>query len=208
MTPQMHATERAQLIESVAMQAIVVRDAARIAAGRPLQVGPITLRPRYNAVATSGPPDAGDATLAEGYGAELVAGATDARQASVALEAWTVASFAAICGGAVGGAGPVATVDYFETVGPRGIRDATGPFPVARAIDRIASLAGARMLAPLQVPPEGLWLVGGAYADGSWRILMASLADRPAPIVVRHGGRDIRRTVAPYEVAVLDSHDA
>ena len=208
MTPQMHATERAQLIESVAMQAIVVRDAARIADGRPLHVGPITLRSRYNAVATSGPPAVGDATLAAGYGAELVAGATDARQASVALEAWTVASFAAICAGAAGGTDPVATVDYFETVGPRGIRDATGPFPVARAIEHLASLAGARMLAPIHVPPEGIWLVGGAHADGSWRILVASLADRPAPIVVRHGGRDIRRTVAPYEVAVLDSHDA
>ena len=118
MTPQMHATERAQLVESIAMQAIVVRDAARIADGRPLHVGPITLRSRFNAVATSGSPPASETTLAAGYGAELVAGATDARQASMAMEAWTVASFAAIANGALGGTVAVAGIDYFETVAP------------------------------------------------------------------------------------------
>lgn len=209
MTPQMHATERAQLVESVAMQALVVRDAARIAGGRPLHVGPITLRSRFNAVATSGSAVDGDATLAAGYGAELVAGATDVRQASVALQAWTVASFAAICAGAVGGGtGPVASVDYFETVGPRGIRDATGRFPVARAVAQIGSIGGSRLLAPLQEPPEGVWLVGGARADGSWRVLVASLADRPVSLVVRHGGQDIDLTISPYEAVALDSYDA
>jgi hypothetical protein len=207
MTPQMHATERTQLVESIAMQAIVVRDAARIADGRPLHVGPITLRSRFNAVATSGSLPASETTLAAGYGAELVAGATDARQASMAMAAWTVASFAAIANGALGGTGAVAGIDYFETVGPRGIRDAAGPFPVARAIEQIASLAGGRLVAPIHEPPEGVWLVGGARADGSWRILVASLANGPVSLVVRHGGRDLHLTVAPYEVAALDSRD-
>src|SRR3546814_19463869 len=49
MTPQMHATERAQLVESIAVQEVVARDAARIADGRPLHIGPITLRSRFNA---------------------------------------------------------------------------------------------------------------------------------------------------------------
>ncbi|MBT2516802.1 hypothetical protein J7E29_05110 [Streptomyces sp. ISL-90] len=218
MTPQMHATERAQLVESVAMQAIVVRDAVRIADGRPVHVGPITLRSRFNAVATSGggARPATAAALAEGYGAALVEGATDPRQASVALEAWTVASFAAICAGAVAGGnggdtgtgtGSVASVDYFETVGPRGIRDAAGPFPVARAIEEIASIAGARLLTPRSDSPNGIWIVGGARPDGSWRVLVASLADRPVALNVRHGGGERHHIVAPYEVAVLDSRD-
>ena len=216
MTPQMHATERAQLVESVAMQAIVVRDAVRIADGRPVHVGPITLRSRFNAVATSGSGArlATAAALAEGYGAEVVEGATDPRQASDALEAWTVASFAAICAGGVDGgsgsgtgSGSVASVDYFETVGPRGIRDAAGPFPVARAIGEIASIAGARLLTPRSDAPDGIWIVGGTRPDGSWRVLVASLADQPIALNVRHGEGERHLVVAPYEVAVLDSHD-
>jgi hypothetical protein len=207
MTPQMHATERAQLVESIAIQELVVRDAALIAAGRPLHVGPITLRSRFNAVATSWPPLAGDDTLTAGYGPEQVDGATDARQASVAVEAWTVASFAAICLGSIDGPSPVASVNYFETVGPRGIRDRGHRFPVARAIELIASLGGARLLTPRQATPDGVRVLGGARADGSWRILVASLADWSASLVVRHDGRDLAVSVAPYEVVALDSHD-
>ncbi|KRE31365.1 hypothetical protein [Agromyces sp. Soil535] len=205
MTPQMHANERAQLVESIAVQGAVVRDAARIADGRPLRVGPITLRSRFNAVATSGPRVETDASLAAGYGAELVDGATDARQSSVAMEAWTVASFAAICAGAVAGGSQVADVAYFETTGPRGIRDRSGPYPVAHAIEAIASLARLRLITPAGEPPEGVWLVGGVRPDGSWRVLVASLADHPVSLVVRHGERELERTVAPYELAALDS---
>lgn len=219
MTPQMHATERAQLVESIAMQAIVVRDAVRIAGGRPVHIGPITLRSRFNAVATSdgGTRLATTAALAEGYGAEVVERATDPRQTSTALEAWTVASFAAICLGAVAGAGTgtgtdtgdgtgtVASVDYFETFGPRGIRDAAGRFPALRAIEEIASIAGTRLLTPRSEPPDGIWIVGGARPDDSWRVLVASLADRPVALLVPHGGRERHLIVAPYEVAVIDS---
>jgi hypothetical protein len=88
-TPQMHATERAQILESVAMQREVAMNALRLAGGRPILVGPVTLRPRYNAVATSEPPASDD--LSAGYGAELF-DATDPRQASTALAAWTIAS--------------------------------------------------------------------------------------------------------------------
>ena len=179
LTPQMHATERAQLVESIAMQAVVVRDAARIAAGRPLHVGPITLRSRFNAVATSAASGQADPTLADGYGAELVAGATDARQSSAALAAWTVASFAAVATADVGDGGLVADVAYFETVGPRGIRNDSVDFPVARAVELLASLAGGRLLTPLGLAPDGLWAVGSTRADGAWRVLVASLADRP-----------------------------
>lgn len=208
MTPQMHATERAQLVESIAVQELVVRDAALIADGRPLHVGPITLRSRFNAVATSAAPIVGDDTLAAGYGPEQVADATDTRQASRAMEAWTVASFAAICQGAVGGPSPVASVDYFETAGPRGIRDRDRRFPAFRAIELIASLGGGRLLAPAGEAPQRIRLIGAARADGSWRILVASLASGPTSLVVRHDGRDLPLTVAPYEVVAVDSHDA
>jgi hypothetical protein len=203
LTPQVHATERAQLVESIGIQSTVARDAARIAGGRPVHVGPVTLRSRFDAVATSAPGDAGDSTLAGGYGAELVSGATDARQRSDALAAWTVASYAAIA--AVAEAGDIATVDYFETWGPRGIRDADGPFPVASAVAAIAELHDALLLVPRSTLPAGVRVVGGGWADGSWRVLVVSLAETPLELVVRVAGGDHELTVAPYEVAALDS---
>jgi hypothetical protein len=125
------------------------------------------------------------------------------------MEAWTVASFAAICLGAVGGPSPVASVDYFETVGPRGIRDRDRRYPVAHAIELIASLGsgGGRLLVPARETPEGIRLIGVARPGGSWRILVASLADLPVSFVLHHDGRGLPLTVAPYEVVALDSHD-
>lgn len=215
LTPQMHATERAQLVESIPIQFAVVRDAARVAGGRPVHVGPVTLRSRFNAVATSAPDDGGDSTLAGGYGAEQVAGATDARQTSDALAAWTVASYAAISAAAE--AGEVATVAYFETWGPRGIRDAGGPFPVASAIAAIAELHGAFLLVPRSELPAGVQAVGAGWPDGSWRVLVANLSDAPQSLIVRRApqalavgsaGRDHAITIGPYEVAALDARDA
>ena len=142
-------------------------------------------------------------------------GATDARQTSDALAAWTVASYAAISAAAE--AGEVATVDYFETWGPRGIRDAGGPFPVASAIAAIAELHGAFLLVPRSGVPAGVHAVGGAWPDGSWRVLVANLAEAPQALIVRRApqalavpdaGRDHELTIGPFEVVGLDSRDA
>ncbi|MET1053491.1 MAG: hypothetical protein ABWX65_12700, partial [Mycetocola sp.] len=84
-TPFMHDRGGHQLVESLAMQRLVVREALAIADGRPVHVGPITLGARFNAVATSAPPVPRSDTLDEGFGPELVEGATDIRQAARSL---------------------------------------------------------------------------------------------------------------------------
>lgn len=201
MTPQMHATERTQLVESVPMQAVVTRDAGRIAAGRPLHVGPVTLRSRFNAVATSPPDKGGDPTLAGGYGAELVAGATDLRQSSAALEAWTVASYASV---ATAPDAAVGSIAYFETRGPRGIRHDDHPYPVARAIARVAGLRGGELLAPRGACPPGVFVVGARFDDGSWRVLVTSLATEPVALDVIVDERRRAVEVAPFDVVVID----
>ena len=76
-------------------------------------------------------------------------------------------------------AGEVATVDYFEASGPRGIRDASGPFPVASAIAAVAELGGGRLLVPGAALAEGAYVVGAVRPDGAWRVLVANLAERP-----------------------------
>ncbi|MFC5789795.1 hypothetical protein EDM22_03085 [Agromyces tardus] len=204
-TPQMHATERAQFVESVPMQGIVTRDAGRIAAGRPIHVGPITLRPRYNAVATTTPDPGSGPTTAHGYGAELVPGASDPRQSSAALEAWTVASFAAVAG--EGRAADVASVAYFETDGPRGIRSSAGEYPVARAIAAIAALHGGELLVPDGALPPGVHAIGVRREDGAWRALVASLAPRAADVEVLVAGRTHPVALPPYGVVDLAGRD-
>ncbi|NYI66961.1 hypothetical protein [Spelaeicoccus albus] len=114
-TPQMHDTSKAQLVESLAMQRVVAENAVRLAARRPLHIGPVTLRPRFNAVATSPfyPSTAGD--VRAGYGAEFVTDSTDPRQHSPTTARWRQASIAAL---SVPG---VQSVTYFEAWGPRGV---------------------------------------------------------------------------------------
>lgn len=113
-TPQMHDRSRAQVTESVRMQRWVVMSASRLAAGRPLHVGPVTLRPRFNAVATSPRRVVTDASVETGYGPQLVPDATDPQQHSAAAAAWFAAAVQALT---VPG---VASITLAEAWGPRG----------------------------------------------------------------------------------------
>ena len=143
-TPFMHDRGGHQLVESLGMQAVVVADAVRIADGRSLHVGPVTLGARYNAVATTRASAGGsrDAELRAGFGAEHVPGATDERQSAEALGAWVVGSIAAL---AVSG---VESLSYFEATGPRGLVAADGTLTAAgRALGWITELSGRRRVA-------------------------------------------------------------
>ena len=113
-TPQMHDRSRAQVTESVRMQRWVVSSASRLAAGRPLHVGPVTLRPRFNAVATSPRRVVTDPSVDAGHGPESVPDATDPEQHSGAAVAWFAAAVEALT---VPG---VATITLAEAWGPRG----------------------------------------------------------------------------------------
>jgi hypothetical protein len=113
-TPQMHDRSHEQVTESIRMQRWVVMSASRLAAGRALHVGPVTLRPRFNAVATSARPLVTDASIDAGYGPQFVPDATDPKQHSAAAAAWFAASVEALT---VPG---VASITLAEAWGPRG----------------------------------------------------------------------------------------
>ncbi|TXR55777.1 hypothetical protein [Quadrisphaera setariae] len=185
-TPLFHAVGTEQLVESVAVQRTVAEQAVAIAGGGPVHVGPVTLRPRFNDVATTppSPPDAptDDGTAAppeglpEGYGAQQQ-GHDDPRQSAPQLAAWTIASAAAL---AVPG---VASLTYFEEWGPRGIRTADGDdLPVAAALRALADLAGGeRLVGP---SPDGLVWAVGATRGRTTTVLAANLDTRPRRLVV------------------------
>ncbi|MFJ2980317.1 hypothetical protein ACIPEP_15805 [Curtobacterium sp. NPDC087082] len=113
-TPQMHDRSRAQVTESIRMQRWVAMSASRLAAGRPLHVGPVTMRPRFNAVATSPRRAVTDASVEAGYGPQSVPDATDPQQHSAAAAAWFAAAVQALT---VPG---VASITLAEVWGPRG----------------------------------------------------------------------------------------
>ncbi|MDD9151319.1 hypothetical protein PUY80_01920 [Plantibacter flavus] len=199
-TPFMHDRAGHQLVESLAMQAVVVADAVRIADGRPLHVGPVTLGARYNAVATTkaGAGVTADPDLRAGFGAELVPGATDDRQSAEALGAWVVASVAAL---AVPG---VESLSYFEATGPRGLVAADGTVTAAgRALGWIAELSGSsrveveigghRIGDSSPVSPEGVTAFAAVDPAGRTVVILGNLAE--APVRIRLVGASEPRTV-------------
>lgn len=177
LTPQMHATEVPHVVDSLATQRTVVENAVRIAAGRPLHVGPVTLARRFNAVATGPRPDP----------ATEAARAVDPLLDTALAAAWTLASVAAL---AVPG---VASLSYLETTGPRGLVDDDGrPRPVAAVLTRLAGLRG-RPLHAVAVP-DGLAALAldlvpdddeDEDEDGGTVVLLANLTAGPRTVAVQ-----------------------
>ncbi|MES2865495.1 MAG: hypothetical protein V4703_01860, partial [Actinomycetota bacterium] len=168
-TPLFHSLDTEQLVEALPMQRLIATQAVGMADHRPVHIGPVTLRPRFNNVATSPGPAPTRTDLSEGYGAQFT-GADDDRQMSPELAAWTIASAAAL---AIPG---VASISWFETWGPRGLRDlGREPHPAAEAIAVLTSLAGRTLLSGSS--PDGLlWAIGARAADED--IVLVSNLDR------------------------------
>ena len=183
-TPLFHSLSTAQLVESVGMQRVAAAQAVRLAGGLPVHIGPISLRPHFNDVATTPPPMPDHDDLRDGYGSALT-DAVDARQAAPELAAWTVASAAAF---AVPG---VATLAYFEEWGPRGLRTADGAtLPVFDAVAALAALAGEPGLRGDS--PDGLvWALGARTAGGDI-VLAANLDHRSRTVEVELPGGESR----------------
>ncbi|NQX06571.1 hypothetical protein HQQ82_17350 [Rathayibacter sp. VKM Ac-2856] len=171
-TPFMHDRSGHQLVESIAVEHTVVRDATATARGRRLHIGPITLGARMNAVSTS-PFDPGDADIdRSGYGPHAVPGATDERQHAPELAAWVVGSLAALAAPAV------ASLAYFEQWGPRGIVGPEGLTAAGTVLEWAAALAGSPRL---DVDAAGLVALGAATTSGPV-VLLGNLGGAPVPV--------------------------
>jgi hypothetical protein len=181
-SPQVHAFDDASMMDTLRAQPITLDVAAEIGAGRPVVVGPMTLLPRFNPVAT-GEPAAPDT-------AELPP-EVDPRQAAPFAAAWTVGSLAALR--------RAHALTYYEAAGWRGLfgrRDEAlahpgfpaGPgevFPVYTVFRELADVAGE----PLYDVSAGLGVAALAVGrrDGV-RMIVANLSDQARR--VRVGGLD------------------
>lgn len=151
-TPLFHSLGTAQLVESLAMQRLVAVQAVEIAAGRAVHIGPVSLRPHLNDVATTPEPVAARSDLADGYGPALL-DAADPRQDAPELAAWTIASAAAF---SVPG---VVTLSFFEEWGPRGVFGSDGTArPAAEAIALLSALQE-RDVATGHTPDGRVWAI-------------------------------------------------
>lgn len=185
-TPLFHTLDTEQLVESLAMQRVIAEQIARYAAGRPVHIGPVSLRPRFNNVATSPEQLPARADLAEGYGAEFT-GASDDRQDAPELAAWTIASVAALA------VPTTASVSFFETTGPRGIRATDGtPRPTQAAVAALDSLSGAELLH--QPDAAEIWAIGARTAAET-TVLVANPTPADRQVTLRIPDRELQATV-------------
>lgn len=169
-TPQMHATEVPHVVETLPMQRLVALNALRIGSGRPLHLGPVTLKARFNAVATEGDDAAAEAM------------ATDPLQHEGFTAAWLLGSIAAL---SLPG---VESVSYFEAAGPRGIR---GPGGLTPAGGLLAAVAAVRGCQALDVGGEVPGVVLYPVRDGGTTVLFAAnLTAKPLSVVIRLPGGD------------------
>jgi hypothetical protein len=148
-TPQMHDTGRDQFLEALAIQRLTALQAVSTAAGRPVHVGPVTARARFNAVATT-PWRVGRDHVRR-----------DPRVDARGFAAWVVASAAAF---SVPG---VASVTFGDVDGPAG-----------ESLVLLAGCAGRERLDLAEgcVLPQEVHLLA-ARAGGRDVALVANLAD-------------------------------
>lgn len=198
--PQVHAFDELSLVETLATQGEVVRSARAFCGDRPLVVSPVTLKPRFNPVATG--PDAAPT-------ADELPPQVDPRQMSLFAAGWTVGSLKHL---AEGGA---ASLTYYETTGWRGVLEAeTGPARPAR----FPSAAGAVFPAYHMFADVADWKTGeviacdstdplavvalAVRATGSIRVLASNLTARERRVTL--GGLGAARAA----VRLLDAESA
>ena len=142
--PQVHAFDDLSVMETLGAQGSTVESARAIVGDRPIVVGPITLKPRFNPVATEPEPPPAPGALPP---------QADPRQATSFAAAWTVGSLHRL---AHAGA---AALTYFETTGWCGVLAAAnqprhsgfpsapgGVYPVYELLAALGDFGGAELL--------------------------------------------------------------
>ncbi len=199
--PQIHAFDNASLVETLAAQAATVTSAAAFAEGKPIVVGPVTLRPRGNPNATGPEPE-----LAPGELPPQV----DVRQMSLLGAGWTLGSLKYLAESGV------AAVTYYETTGWCGVMErASGSplpatfrslpgavFPLYHVLADVGEFAGGEVVPTTASHPL---LVNGMtlQKDGKRRTLVANLSAQPQTATV--DGLAAAVTVRLLDAAVAET---
>ncbi len=194
------------LMENLQAQPDTIATARSFAAGTGLYVTPITLRPRFNAVAVTEQefPDGG------------LPWQVDVRQPSLFAAAWTLGSIAALAAAGADG------LTYYDTVGPAGVIESQHgspnpaeffsrpdtPYPLAVVLADACGLAGARVRQLTGADPDRVAAVAvstGAASTGAGDATAILLANLTAVT------RDVRvslpsASAGPARLRLLDEH--
>ncbi len=184
--PQVHAFDNASLTETLAAQAETVRSAREIVGERPLAIGPITLRPRFNPNATGTEPPLPPGELPP---------SVDYRQPSLFAAGWLAGSV-----NALGNAG-ADSLTYFETTGWKGLIERRGHplrvkafhswpgmiFPVYHVLADIGELSDGEIV-PIALG-DGLRVQALALRAGNrLRVILANMRDAPLRVSLQAPG--------------------
>jgi hypothetical protein len=195
--PQIHAFDDMSLMENLQAQPDTVATARSFAPGTRLFVTPVTLRPRFNAVATTD----------EEFTSGGLPWQVDPRQPSLFAAAWTLGSVAALAGAGVDG------LTYYDAVGPRGViesaagspdagafrsRPDTG-YPLALVLADLCGLDGAEIRRVTGVDPAALAALA-AGGDRGMTVMLGNLTRDVQDVRVRLPG------VTRVRVRLLDEH--
>jgi hypothetical protein len=172
-TPQVHAFDDQSILETIEAQPDTARTARSFAAGRPMVISPITLKPRFNAVATG----------AESVDAHSLPPNVDVRQMGLLTAVWTLGTVAAL------GEQGVQSLTFFETTGWRGVMESDagsplpGLFPSAPGMlfpvyHVFAALAGFPRFTRFHDAPESLIAVCLFSPSGARRLVLADATDK------------------------------
>lgn len=197
LTPNYHAFDDLSMVETLPMQAEVVRCARQIVSGKPVIVSPVSLRARWNPNATGPEPDPDPGELPS---------TVDARQSSRYAALWTLGSVKYLTDAGAD------SVTFYETVGWRGLQEVMSgspipgkfvslpgePFPVLRLLERILSLKRAASLAVESSDPLAVIAIVLSRSGGE-RVLVANFSASGRPIHIT--GLEQRQVVASSELA-------
>jgi D-apionolactonase len=189
LNPQVHAFDDRSMVEALEGQGDAARTARSFSGDRPIVVSAVTLKPPFNQAAVEDEKPIGPGEIPP---------QVDRRQMSQFAAAWTVGSL-----GALARAG-VASATYYETVGWRGLVEATNGsplpdifpslpgmiFPIYRVFASVADASGARVFE--SVSNDALIVDGLAFkVGGRMRLLVANMT--PDTRLVRLRGLTFER---------------
>jgi hypothetical protein len=197
--PQIHAFDELSLTENLQAQPDTAATARSFAPGARLFVTPVTLRPRFNAVATTD-----DELPSRGLPWQV-----DPRQPSLFAAVWTLGSVAALSGAGVDG------LTYYDAVGPRGVIESPEgspdaeafrsrpdtAYPLALVLADLCGLEGAEIRHVAGLDPAGLTALA-VSGDGGTVVMLGNLTRDTQQVRVRVPAD----TAGRVRLRLLDQH--
>jgi hypothetical protein len=199
--PQVHATDHLSIMETLEAQAATVRSARAFGGQLPLVVSPVTLKQRFNPVATG---------VATPHGLDELPPEVDTRQLSQWAAAWTIGCLVALAEGGV------ESVTMFETTGWRGVMErASGsesparfpshpgkPFPIFDVLKLVTGIRAGQDCSSRS--RAGMSEIGFFARGNLQQLVVANL--RPEARRIRWTGSSVAGLLSPlkpYAVAAL-----